>query len=33
MEDSFQNLIQTLQVSGYTIQTHKHTSNMSSIDQ
>ena len=33
MEDSFQNLIQTLQVSGYAIQTHKHTSNMSSIDQ
>ena len=33
MEDSFQNLIQTLQVSGYTIQTYKHTSNMSSIDQ
>ena len=33
MEDSFQNLIQTLQVSGYTIQTHEHTSNMSSIDQ
>ena len=33
MENSLQNLIQTLQVSGYTIQTHKHTSNMSSIDQ
>ena len=33
MEDSLQNLIQTLQVSGYTIQTHEHTSNMSSIDQ
>ena len=33
MEDSLQNLIQTLQVSGYAIQTHKHTSNMSSINQ
>ena len=33
MEDSLQNLIQTLQVSGYAIRTHKHTSNMSSIDQ
>ena len=33
MEDSFQNLIQTLQVSGYAIQTHEHTSNMSSINQ
>ena len=33
MEDSLQNLIQTLQVSGYAIQTHEHTSNMSSIDQ
>ena len=33
MEDSLQNLIQTLQVSGYAIWTHKHTSNMSSIDQ
>ena len=33
MEDSLQNLIQTLQVSGDAIQTHEHTSNMSSIDQ
>ena len=33
IEDSFQNLIQTLQVCGYAIQTHKHTSNMSGIDQ
>ena len=33
MEDSLQNLIQTLQVSGYAIRTHEHTSNMSSIDQ
>ena len=33
MEDSLQNLIRTLQVSGYAIRTHKRTSNMSSIDQ
>ena len=33
MENSLQNLIQTLRVSGYAIQTHERTSNMSSIDQ
>ena len=33
MEDSLQNLIWTLRVSGYAIRTHEHTSNMSSIDQ
>ena len=33
MEDSLQNLIQTLRVSGHAIQTHKYTSNMSSLDQ
>ena len=33
MEDSLQNLIRTLQVSGYAIRTHERTSNISSIDQ